>query len=76
MKSLTQVEGKSSPKGTMLFEYEIEAPVEHILGSSPLSELLSSLSHELDLDLIDARIRVRREGNQITVKSLVVKGFV
>ncbi len=76
MKSLTQIKKKSNPKGTMIFEYEIEAPIEQILGKSPLSELFESLSQELDLDLIDAKIRIERKGNKITVKSLTVKGFV
>ena len=75
MKSLTQIKGKSDTKETMLFEYEIEAPLEQILGNSPLSELFNSLSSELNLDLIDAKIKIERKGNNITVKSLTVKGF-
>jgi len=76
MKDLTQIKGKSNPKGTMIFEYEIEVPVEQILGKSPLTELFDSLLHELDLGLIDTRMKIERKGNKITVKSLTVKGFV
>ncbi|HIE23500.1 MAG TPA: hypothetical protein EYP68_04655 [Candidatus Korarchaeota archaeon] len=70
------MKGQKYSKGTMLFEYEIEAPLGEILGNSRLSDLFESLSHELDLDLIDARIEIERKEGKIVVRSLTVKGFV
>ncbi len=75
MKSLTRIRGEKVTKGTMLFEYEVEAPIGEILGESRLSDLFENLSHELDLDLIDARMRIERKEGKIIIKSLTVKGF-
>lgn len=75
-KSLTKLDKSDvSAQGVILFEYEIDAPLDQVVGKGPLSELFNGLLNELGMELIDVKLRIMRRKDEMVVESLVVKGF-